>query len=88
MLSCKDVSHLVARSADRKLSLTERVGLRFHLWICDQCRRFEHNMALIGKAFKQLGAEPESLCPPHIGLSPEAEERLRQKLKHHCHSHP
>ncbi len=88
MLSCKEVSHWVAHASERKLSLAERLGLRFHLWICDQCRRFEHNMALISKAFEQLGKEPEKLCPPHVGLSPEAEERIRQKLEHHRHGHP
>lgn len=88
MLSCKDVSHLVAHSMDRKLSLAERLGLRFHLWICDQCRLFDRNMALIGKTFQALGRDPEKLCPPHVVLPPDAEERLRQKIDHCRHDHP
>jgi len=54
MLSCKDVTHLVSQSMDRKLGWFERVGLYLHLKICDGCRNFSAQMAFIRRAARQL----------------------------------
>jgi len=88
MLSCKEVSQLVSESVDRDLSFGERVGVGFHLWICHKCRKFVHNMTLIKNEFRQLIAEPENLCAPHIELSAAAGERIRQKLLQCQCAHP
>lgn len=45
VLTCKQASRLVSARQDRKLGLRERVGLRWHLWLCGDCRRFERQIA-------------------------------------------
>jgi hypothetical protein len=50
MLTCKEVSMLVSHSLDRRLSLVEWVGLRIHLFLCDGCRHFREQMAIIRRA--------------------------------------
>ena len=54
MLSCKEITHLVSQSQDRKLGLSERIGLYIHLKICDGCRNFNAQLAFIRRAARQL----------------------------------
>jgi hypothetical protein len=54
MLTCKDASHLISEREDRPLTWRERLGLRLHLWICNNCRRFERQMAAMRMALKLL----------------------------------
>lgn len=54
MLTCKDVTHLVSQSMDRKLGLPERIGLYIHLKICDGCRNFSAQLALMRRAAQRL----------------------------------
>lgn len=78
MLTCKDASHLISHRQERPLTFRERAGLRFHLWICANCRRFERQVAWLHTALRELGrcaeAEPGD-------LSPEAKERIRLALR-------
>lgn len=81
MLSCKDVSRLTSESRDRPLRLSERLGMRFHLWICTNCRRFTRHIELIGQALRRLERgelPPDSQLP---ALPEEAKERIRKKLE-------
>ena len=40
MLTCKQASQLLSQSLDRPLTRGERLRLRFHLLICQICKRF------------------------------------------------
>lgn len=73
--TCKETSLLVTQSLDRKLTWTERLGMRIHLAVCDNCTRFVKQMRLI-RAW--LSAEDEAVQP---GLSDEGRERIAQKLQ-------
>jgi hypothetical protein len=44
MLSCKDVTHLISQSQDRKLTLGERISLEMHLAMCNGCSNFKSQM--------------------------------------------
>jgi hypothetical protein len=50
MMNCHDAHKLVIRAQDQRLSLTERLGLRFHLFICAACTSFERQMDLLRAA--------------------------------------
>lgn len=81
MLSCKDVTHLVSESRDRRLQPMERLGMRMHLWICGRCRMFTRQMRLLGQAWQRAEQQPENLCSADVQLSDEASERIRAKLR-------
>lgn len=53
MLNCRDAHKLVIRAQDERLSLAERVGLRFHIFICAACAAFERQMALLREACRR-----------------------------------
>ncbi|MDZ7595469.1 MAG: zf-HC2 domain-containing protein [Thiobacillus sp.] len=79
MLTCKDASHLVSHGQDRALSFRERWGLRVHLWMCDNCRRFERQIALMRRLLRQSDQRDEAEAAEQA-LSAEARERISQAL--------
>lgn len=79
MLTCKDASRLQSQSQDRPLHLGERVSLRLHLLICDNCRRFKQQLKLIRRACQQVNA-PDEMGVHGKGLAPEARTRILKEL--------
>jgi hypothetical protein len=79
MLTCKDASRLISEGQDRPLRLRERWGLRLHLWICDNCRRFERQIHVLRRALHKLAQDAESDARGP-DLSPEARERILTAL--------
>ena len=79
MLTCKDASRLISEGQERQLRLSERWGLRLHLWLCVNCRRFERQIHVLRRALRRLArrVETESQGPE---LSPEARQRILTAL--------
>lgn len=80
MLNCEEASALNSRSLDQKLSLSQRMSLRFHLLMCHQCRRYLKQITLIKAASKKFNQHIEDTSSK---LSDEARQRIRDKLEHH-----
>lgn len=53
MLSCKEITHLLSESQDRKLSLSERMNLEIHLVMCKGCTNFKSQMNFLQEACKR-----------------------------------
>jgi hypothetical protein len=53
MLTCKDVTHLLSESQDRKLTVAERARLEMHLLICDSCSNFRKQMNFLRSACRR-----------------------------------
>ena len=53
MLSCKEVSMLLSQSQDRSLGWLERLSLQLHLRLCDGCRNFRRQLAVIRDAVRR-----------------------------------
>ena len=80
MLTCKDASKLMSQSFDRGLTLTEKVGIRFHLLICTACQKVHQQFTFLHNASKRLASEPVVIPSTQPGLSPEAQERILKEL--------
>jgi len=66
MPSCRDVQLLATESREGTLTLTERLGIRFHLLLCWACRAFVRGLeALPGLSKRALTPAPE---PPREAL--------------------
>jgi len=70
---------LISESQERPLGPMERWGLRLHLWMCVNCRRFERQIALMRQALRKLGRRVEADAEG-ADLAPEARERIRKAL--------
>jgi hypothetical protein len=44
MLTCKQASQIISQSLDMPLSWSDRMKLRFHLFICNACNRFNRQL--------------------------------------------
>ena len=75
---CKDVSELISRSMDEKLSLKIRMGIKFHLMMCHLCLKYKKQLDLIRKAVLKLESAEASDCA--ITRLPD---EARQKIKKH-----
>ena len=82
MLSCKEVSHLVSESLDRKLPFWQRMQVRMHLLMCRFCSRFRNQTLFLRDAARHyLMAVEETETATSTGLSPEARDRIKKALK-------
>lgn len=87
MLTCKDASRLVSERQERKLGFRERLGLRIHLWMCAQCRRFEQQIQLLRRALQRISAQTDVEVQT-TSLAPEARDRIRKAIaEQNRHSH-
>jgi hypothetical protein len=75
---CKDVSDLISRSMDEKLSLKVRMGIKFHLMMCHLCLNYKNQLNLIRKAILKL--ESFEASDNEITHLPD---QARQKIKKH-----
>jgi len=63
MLKCREATALVLQGEDRRLSVSERLALRFHLLICRACSRFVGQVGLMRsamgpwRAYRDLGQD-------------------------------
>jgi hypothetical protein len=78
-VSCKEASLLASQSLDRRLRLSERVTLRLHLFVCEACTRFRHQIEFLRIAVR---GDTDKWDNDHLdGLSNEARARIRQTLQ-------
>jgi hypothetical protein len=79
MLSCKEVSLLVSRSCDTKLTWRERLAVRLHLLVCVACRRFTEQMRFLRRASRAFAERQRDAASG--GLSTDARDRIRRTLR-------
>ena len=53
MLSCRDASQLLSQAQERRLNWHERLLLRLHLVLCDGCRNFRSQLAIMREAMRR-----------------------------------
>ena len=77
---CKNVAPLFSNLYDRKLTLFEKIRVKLHLYTCGACLNYVSNLKFMHEVFhaQEENFEQEKT---HVSLSPEAKERIREKLK-------
>jgi transposase-like protein len=61
MISCKEASERLSAALDTRLSMSERLGLRLHLFICKWCSRYGRQLKFLQRAAREYNvatAEP------------------------------
>ena len=61
MLKCREAARLMSDAQDRKLNVAENLGLRLHLALCDNCRRYREQLAVMRRLlrrYRDSGDEP------------------------------
>ena len=78
MLNCKEVTQLASESLDRKLSLKEHIGLRFHLLMCKLCTRYIRQLKFMHQICS--GMDENHVKGSGVQLSESARDRIRNQL--------
>ncbi len=59
MLTCRELVQARASDyLDGQLNWRQRIGVRFHLLLCDHCRRFVRQLALVRKVLVRRPERP------------------------------
>ena len=80
MLNCKDVTRKIASDEFREAGWSERLVVRFHLFMCRHCRRYVAQLRAIGAATREL-------CGPS-SQDPSTLERLERQILEGSHGGP
>lgn len=77
---CKNVAPLYSYALDRKLTVVEKLRIKFHLLTCNACTSYVTNLNFMHDVFhtQEEQIEAEKI---HNTLSDEAKERLKEKLR-------
>ncbi len=66
MLTCKEVSRIIASDELAEAGLRRRLAVRFHLWMCRHCRRYATQIRQLGDMargmFRGRSEDPETLA--------------------------
>ena len=79
MIDCKQASQLISKSLDRRLSLRERLSLRFHTLICEYCRRFGQQLNTLRVALKRMNENVEN--DTNITMPSETKTRIAKSIE-------
>ncbi len=77
MATCREATELASRAMDERLPFADRLAMRFHLAICDNCARFNRQLQEMRRLFRAETAADED-AP---GLDPEARQRIASELQ-------
>ncbi len=77
--TCREVLRLQSMALERPLPSGQRPGLWFHLLLCKWCRFYGQQIRFLRRA--ALEHSDELTQADAQRLSPEARERIRQKLR-------
>jgi len=76
MPTCREATELASREMDERLSLIDHLGLKMHLAICRNCRRFTVQLEEMRRLFRiETGGDDDA-----PGLDPEARRRIESEL--------
>ncbi len=79
-MRCEEASRLASDALDRKLSLSERLALRAHTYICRSCRRVHAQLQMLREFLDQMPSAWRSRLSDAPRLSPERRRRIEQLL--------
>ena len=81
-MNCKETAELVSRSLEQKLSLWQRIKVRYHLRVCQYCVTYQKQLKKLRETMTGYREEVESGSdsPCHC-LSERSKEKILKVLK-------
>lgn len=77
-MRCLESARLISERRDRALPLRQRVGLRFHLFLCSLCRTYEKQLIAVCSIAHQAGTQPSSHSP---AMPAERKQAIRDAIE-------
>ena len=79
MLNCDEATHLASKSQHTKLTLKERMHLKFHLLTCKICQRYNKQINSITNFIKKISSNGQ-FKRESIQLSVEKKNKIKEVL--------
>lgn len=79
MFTCKQASQIASKSLDGPLSFSNRMKLKFHLFICNACNRFNQQLRLLANAVQRIRLDTEN--DNSIELPLDAKARITSAIE-------
>lgn len=76
--NCREAIRLQSEAMEHPLPFPRSFGLKVHLLLCKWCRRYRNQISFLRTAAHE--SSDKDVCGSHHSLSPEAKDRIRQKL--------
>lgn len=81
---CEDITRLISKSMDSKLTLRERIQVRIHILGCILCHRYQEQLMKIKKTLKKsVNAFQNDENEKKETLSPESYNRIKSSIDNH-----
>lgn len=77
--SCTETARLLSESRDRRLSLRERIHLRFHMTMCRMCNIYGHQLTALTRICNAASEHAPDCCPGQ--LPEDRKARIRDAMK-------
>lgn len=77
MTTCKETTELASRAMDERLPLSDRLAMRLHLAVCNNCARFAQQLQEMRRQFRIETADKDDTP----GLAHEARQRIANELQ-------
>lgn len=76
---CKDITRLLSKAQDRRLTLRERIQVRLHFIICVWCERYGEHLHVLRRRLREAPEHTHEMGCGH--LTTEARERIKKTLR-------
>ena len=77
MVSCEKASNVASAAFDRRLSVSEFVGLWIHRALCGPCRIYRKQLLAMRKRARALGEQTHDAAP----MDDAVKDRIRARLQ-------
>lgn len=78
---CKNITPLFSESLDRKLSLKKKIEMKLHLFTCQACVRYVHQIKFLREAVQKQAEQIDNETSSEKKLSDSAKERMIDALR-------
>lgn len=77
MKSCKDITLLIEKSKEKKLTLKERIQIKIHTKMCKFCHNYKLDSAFLDNLLKKMTPKSLKLTDDEkVRLSAQVKERI------------
>ena len=77
--TCQQTVQTISQSMEQRLTTSEAIKLKLHLWICVWCQWYMEHLHVIRNASRAQAAKAPDVMTS-ASLSNEARERIRRRL--------
>lgn len=78
--NCRDTTELISENMDHDISVFKRGRMKFHLILCEYCRKYKAQMESLRqmtRGLDQVYSDPAS----QTSLNPDTRERMKQIIE-------